>query len=225
MAWLTGNWYGLLPAPFDAVALTGVAICCGLILGAERERKEKAAGLRTMTLVSVGAAVFTMVSMHFGGMAGDPGRIAAQIVSGVGFLGAGAILRGERGVQGLTTAATIWAMAAIGMTVGAGYAGAGLALSAGIVGVLGVAALVEWRYIGPCTMAEATVVFEDNGGKGIVRVNQILDAHRIPVRGRRRETLDDGSTRLTVSYCNTHKHHKDFLANLAGLDEVHLIEI
>ncbi len=102
-----------------------IAILCGIIVGVEREKKEKAAGLRTLTLVTVGAAVFTMISLSVGESQGDPGRIAAQVVSGVGFLGAGAILRGERGVQGLTTAATIWAMAAIGMTVGLGLSGRG----------------------------------------------------------------------------------------------------
>lgn len=118
--WFIGNWYDLIPQPWLALALVTVAILCGAIVGIEREKKEKAAGLRTLTLVTVGSAVFTMISIGLGSAEGDPGRIAAQVVTGIGFLGAGAILRGEKGVQGLTTAATIWAVAATGMTVGWG---------------------------------------------------------------------------------------------------------
>ena len=114
-AWLFGSWYDLLPQPWLAVALAMVAMVSGAIVGIEREKKEKAAGLRTLTLVCVGSAVFTMISIGLGASHGDPGRIAAQVVTGIGFLGAGAILRGERGVQGLTTAATIWAAAATGI--------------------------------------------------------------------------------------------------------------
>lgn len=85
-----------------------VAVVLGALVGYERERAGKPAGVRTHGMVSLGAALFAMVSLEgFGGF-GDPGRVAAQVVSGVGFLGAGAILH-ERGyVQGLTTAASLW---------------------------------------------------------------------------------------------------------------------
>ncbi len=99
-----------------AVALAGV-------LGSEREIAGQAAGLRTHVLVSLGAACFTLVSI-FGfigyGMVQDPGRVAAQIVTGVGFLGAGAIWRSGVSVRGLTTAASIWMAAAVGMMAGSG---------------------------------------------------------------------------------------------------------
>ena len=92
------------------------------MLGAEREFRGHPAGLRTMALISTGACLFTALGLlpEFGGRV-DPTRIAAQIVTGVGFLGAGSILRQGEEVRGLTTAASIWVTASIGMAVGFGY--------------------------------------------------------------------------------------------------------
>ena len=89
------------------------------LIGFEREATGKAAGLRTHAMVGFGAALFTVVSIA-GFNEGDPARVAAQIVTGIGFLGAGAIWRNESNVKGLTTAAGLWAAAAIGMGIGAG---------------------------------------------------------------------------------------------------------
>ena len=98
-----------------------LATALGAIIGYQRERAAKPAGLRTHILICVGAAVFTVVSLYGFGAAADPARVAAGIVAGIGFLGAGAIMRREEGVvAGLTTAATIWAVAAIGLAAGAG---------------------------------------------------------------------------------------------------------
>jgi putative Mg2+ transporter-C (MgtC) family protein len=122
-----------------------VAAGLGAAIGLERELDEKAAGLRTHMLVSVGSALFTLVSaygfadilQHSGSQVLvrlDPSRIAAQIVTGIGFLGAGVIFRQGFTIRGLTTAASLWLVAAIGMAAGAGYwAGAVLATAAGIV--------------------------------------------------------------------------------------------
>jgi putative Mg2+ transporter-C (MgtC) family protein len=89
-------------------------------LGFEREMRQKSAGLRTNILIGVGSALFTLMSYEISGPEGDPGRIAAQIVTGIGFLGAGAIMRTDSGVQGLTTAATVWVNAAVGVAAGGG---------------------------------------------------------------------------------------------------------
>lgn len=96
-----------------------LAIVAGGLIGFEREYRGKTAGLRTIIFICLGATVFTILSLEIGGPA-DPSRIAAAIVSGVGFLGAGAILRGEGQVTGLTTASTIWLAAAVGMGIGSG---------------------------------------------------------------------------------------------------------
>ena len=101
-----------------------VALILGGIIGYDREKKMKSAGIKTNIMICLGATVYTSLSIinltNFNGIS-DPNRITAQIVSGIGFLGAGAIIRGGGGVIGLTTAATIWVVAAIGMTIGIGY--------------------------------------------------------------------------------------------------------
>jgi putative Mg2+ transporter-C (MgtC) family protein len=101
------------------LALAGVL---GGLIGLERELREREAGLRTHLLVSVGAALFTIAGAYgFDSVRVDPTRIAAQIVTGIGFLGAGAIIRQGFSVRGLTTAATLWVVAAVGLASGAGY--------------------------------------------------------------------------------------------------------
>jgi putative Mg2+ transporter-C (MgtC) family protein len=121
------------------------------VIGLEREFREREAGLRTHLLVSLGAALFTIVSAfgfhdvlaHEPGVAVlDPSRIAAQIVSGIGFLGAGAIIRQGFSIRGLTTAATLWVVAAIGMACGAGLYS--LAIMATFVALI---ALWPLRYV------------------------------------------------------------------------------
>jgi putative Mg2+ transporter-C (MgtC) family protein len=106
----------------------------GAAIGIERELRRKPAGLRTNMLIAVGAALFTTVSIQLGAISSTPDRIAAQIVTGIGFLGAGAILRRDRSVHGMTTAATIWVNAAVGMAAGAGeYAMAAVATAITLV--------------------------------------------------------------------------------------------
>jgi len=95
------------------------ACLAGGLIGVEREFRDKSAGFRTLILICLGATLFTMMSPRFAAV-GDPGRIAAGIVSGIGFLGAGVILRDRGRIMGLTTAATIWMTAAIGMAIGGG---------------------------------------------------------------------------------------------------------
>jgi putative Mg2+ transporter-C (MgtC) family protein len=126
------NW------PDDAISI-GIAVLLGTAIGLEREFSGKAAGLRTNVLICLGAAVFTIISKQMGMDTNTTTtRISAQIVTGVGFLGAGAIIRDRGGVLGLTTAATIWLVASIGMSCGAGYYRlAGVATLSAIIVLLG----------------------------------------------------------------------------------------
>jgi putative Mg2+ transporter-C (MgtC) family protein len=106
----------------DDIVKLLLALVLGGLIGWERELYDKPAGFRTNTLICVGSTLFTIFSLKIGTIPGtDSSRIAAQIVSGIGFLGAGAIIRRGEAVLGLTTAATIWFVASIGMGVGAGY--------------------------------------------------------------------------------------------------------
>jgi putative Mg2+ transporter-C (MgtC) family protein len=110
---------------FDLLLKLALAVLLGGAIGIEREIKAKPAGLRTNILICVGAALLSDVSIRIGLVdgqrIGDPGRLAAQIVSGIGFIGAGTIMQGGGMVTGLTSAATIWVVAAIGIAVGAGF--------------------------------------------------------------------------------------------------------
>jgi putative Mg2+ transporter-C (MgtC) family protein len=106
--------------PGDVAQGLLLAAGLGAAIGLEREYRRKPAGLRTNILIAVGSALFTTVSIALAGHGGTPDRIAAQIVTGIGFLGGGAILRSGKSVRGMTTAATIWVNAAIGMAAGAG---------------------------------------------------------------------------------------------------------
>jgi len=98
-----------------------VALVLGAVIGLEREFHRQQAGFRTHALVALGSALFTIVSAYgFSGSSVDPTRIAAQIVSGIGFIGAGTILQYRGNIRGLTTAASLWSVAAVGMAAGAG---------------------------------------------------------------------------------------------------------
>lgn len=109
-----------MPSELEMVLRLLLAAALGAAIGYQRERAGKPAGLRTHVLICVGAALFTIASIYGFGVDADPARLAAGIVAGIGFLGAGAIIRNREHVSGLTTAATIWAVAAIGLAAGAG---------------------------------------------------------------------------------------------------------
>lgn len=107
-----------------------LSIICGGIIGWEREKYHKPAGFRTHILVCIGSALFMMVSIYISNVYGgsDPARIAAQVVTGIGFLGAGTIWMHSGSVRGLTTAATLWTTAGVGLAIGCGfYSGAVIA--------------------------------------------------------------------------------------------------
>jgi putative Mg2+ transporter-C (MgtC) family protein len=109
-----------LPVELVMVLRLLLAAALGAVIGYQRERAGKPAGLRTHVLICTGAALFTIASIYGFGTGADPGRVAAGVVAGIGFLGAGAIIRNREHISGLTTAATIWAVAAIGLAAGTG---------------------------------------------------------------------------------------------------------
>jgi putative Mg2+ transporter-C (MgtC) family protein len=113
-----------LAAQLELTLRLAVALGLGALVGLERELQRQEAGFRTHGVVSLGAAIFTVVSGYaFAGVGSDPTRIAAQIVSGIGFIGAGTIIQSRGGIKGLTTAASLWAVAGVGMAAGAGLYG------------------------------------------------------------------------------------------------------
>ncbi len=120
--------------PFEFSLRLGCALLCGVAIGVERQWRQRTAGLRTYTLVAVGSALFVMLASLTPGDS-SPTRIAGQIVTGIGFLGAGVIMRSGLNVRGLNTASTIWCSSAVGTLAGSGYYWPALAGAAVVLGV------------------------------------------------------------------------------------------
>ena len=182
-----------------------LAAVLGGVIGIERELRDRYAGLRTHLLVSVGSALFTLVSAYgfrdfiYGhGIGYDPTRIAAQVVTGIGFLGAGAIIRQGFTIHGLTTAATLWVAAAIGMTAAAGFYTAAVLATIVALFVLWPLRIVEHRYIARIRSGTVKLGVELKTGASVASVLSLLESRSIAVdnveireeSGGRRVTLD-----------------------------------
>jgi putative Mg2+ transporter-C (MgtC) family protein len=170
-------------------ALLRLAIACGLgaAIGFEREIRDRAAGIRTHLLVSLGSALFTIVSaygFHEFLTSGDnivrtdPTRIAAQIVTGIGFLGAGAIIREGLSIRGLTTAATLWVVAAIGMACGAGYYWPAAAATVLTILALWPLRLLAYRLIEQIKPEENRITVELKEGEPLTRLLALVQKVR-----------------------------------------------
>jgi putative Mg2+ transporter-C (MgtC) family protein len=162
----------------------GLAAVLGGAIGFERELREREAGLRTHLLVSVGAALFTMVSAYAWtdwrfstaeGLVFDPTRIAAQVVTGIGFLGAGAIIRQGLSIRGLTTAATLWVVAAIGMSTGAGYYAAAVITTVLVLVSLWPLRLVAFRISGRFRPEEGRLAVELPAGASAASILEAVE--------------------------------------------------
>jgi len=204
-----------------------VAATCGAIVGLERESRDKPAGLRTLILICLGSTIFTLVSLYLATQKqmADPARLASQIIPGIGFLGAGAIIRARGTVVGLTTGATIWAVAAVGVTIGAGYVVAGVVFTLLILSVLTLAQRMEWIITGRCVHHETTVVYSANHGKTWPRLQTILDNYRVPASRVTHGPLDEGEKTLRTLLCTVHRDHRTILRDLADLPEVLSIDV
>jgi putative Mg2+ transporter-C (MgtC) family protein len=177
-----------------------LAIVLGGIVGLEREALEKPAGFRTHILVTLGAATFTLVSRYgFFGTGADPARVASNIVVGIGFIGAGTIWRHGAGVAGLTTAASLWTVAAIGMAAGSGFYAGALLATALVVVVLHLFARVEHhlprRVVGAGILTMTTV---DRPGQ-LGKIGSILGRHHASIEGVEMSERVDGRVNLQLA--------------------------
>jgi putative Mg2+ transporter-C (MgtC) family protein len=211
-----------------AIRLVAAAALTGAV-GLERELRERAAGLRTHMLVGVGSALFTLVSaygfnafLHSGAnvVRADPSRVAAQIVTGIGFLGAGAIIRQGLSIRGLTTAAGLWVAAAIGMAAGAGYWPAAL-IGTGVV-------LVG---LGPLRLAEGWVMSRRRREGGSLEIDlrpeeplapilAVLERKRASVRRIQLEEGEEGRELRIEVRMPPGVSGRDLVDELTRLDEV-----
>jgi putative Mg2+ transporter-C (MgtC) family protein len=150
-----------------------VGAVLGAVVGLERERHDQPAGLRTHMILVIGATLAMVLSVNLGflfarpGTPADPARLAAQVISGIGFLGAGAILRYGFNVKGLTTAASLWTMAIVGMTVGAGYYLVAVVTTLIILIVLALLDIIEKRFLK--VSASRYITVEADYKKGVVK--------------------------------------------------------
>ena len=158
------NWEQLRMTVPPFMVRCGAAALCGALIGLERELKGKPAGFRTNILICLGAAMYMAAGLlvNEGERSGDPTRIAAQVVTGIGFLGAGCIIQQRGRVVGLTTAATIWVVAAIGIIAGAGFPVLAFIAAAMVLLTLVVLGQIEERFLDPKRSDD----YRDNGNAG-----------------------------------------------------------
>jgi putative Mg2+ transporter-C (MgtC) family protein len=219
-----GDLRQLMPRPYSEIALVATAFLCGALVGFERERGHKPAGLRTLILICVGSAIFTVVSASPSLGGHEPARIAAQIVTGIGFLGAGSILRDRHHISGLTTAATIWACSGIGIVVGAGYAAAGVVLSAAVLITLGWVRRLEVVLNGACQVRRVLIVYQPSQGKTRPRITALLDEAKGHIAIGDDKERPQGLREISVEYCGVHRDHRCVLAQLADVPGVEALE-
>ena len=208
---------------WDLLARLGAAAGLGMAIGIERELRDREAGLRTHVLVSVGSALFTIVSAYGfhdllanGGpvIRADPTRIAAQIVTGIGFLGAGAIIREGLSVRGLTTAATLWGVAAIGMASGAGYYSAAVFGTVIVILALWPLRALAFRVLERARPEEQRIVVELTGATS----DLLAELERRGAHVTHFETADEADRRIvTLELDNV---SEELAAHLADLDYV-----
>ncbi len=165
-----------------------IAVLIGMIVGAEREYRNKDAGLRTVTLIAIGSCLFTLMSITISTDTHD--RIASNIVTGIGFLGGGVIFKSESGVNGLTTAATVWMTAALGMTVGSGNMHVAWIGTAVVLVVLFSFTLLE-KLIDKTNQVYHYTVVVINAAENIDRIQQLMKNNRLTYRLERQSKNQD----------------------------------
>lgn len=215
--WL-GDVHQIAAAHWAGVISTVAAILCGALIGAERQRAQKPAGMRTLILICLGSAIFTQASLLIAGgvVAADRGRIAAQVVSGIGFLGAGAIIR-ERGLLiGVTTGAGIWATAAVGVVLGSGHIAAGIFFTILIVVTLAGARAFDRVVMGPCRIKTLRLVYDPADGRTRWKIQSILDGHQHDYEVTFAQPEEDRHE-ARIEYCASHRDHRTFLGALVTL--------
>ena len=204
-----------------------LALLLGGIVGFEREAEGRAAGLRTHILVSVGSCLIMLTSLHIfdiyqGVAACDPGRIAAGVVTGIGFLGAGTILRYRASVIGLTTAASLWAVAAVGLAVGSGFYAGGIVATLLIISTLEIVSKLEYKIIRRHWYKTLELHIGSIDENLLQKIRDILAFHNVQIRDFEVEKITDRKEsilRLDIKL-TTKRANDNIIIELLKLDEV-----
>jgi putative Mg2+ transporter-C (MgtC) family protein len=210
----------LLPSELVAHALIKLMIAAtlGALIGLERQISRSPAGLRTNMFMCLGSTLFTILSFAYSDGTNDHTRIAAQVVTGIGFIGAGTILRSKVGVTGLTTAATIFVVAAVGMAVGGGeYL---IAVYATLIVILGLQVLgrLETRF----NLKAVTFEYEVKGKDAVgvmSQVNDALESNHL-IMDHVQFATADGHYRVQFSVEALHDRHQVFMQRLQNSDKI-----
>jgi putative Mg2+ transporter-C (MgtC) family protein len=186
---------------WEVLIRLAVATALGGIIGYQRERMEKPAGFRTHTLVALGSSLMMLVSVYpFLGQQADPSRIAAGVITGMGFLGAGTIIRQGSIVRGLTTAASLWVASGIGLAVGVGYYFAALVTTGLVFGILTVLKRIEIGLVAPRGLRSLIVTTVDRPGQ-IGKIGSALGRLKVDIRHIELETApeEEAIVKMVVS--------------------------
>lgn len=191
-----------------------LAIFCGGLIGWERQGKHKPAGLRTNMLICLGACLYTLLSImigadHFkevGGIQADPARIAAQIVTGIGFLGGGMIIQSGGSISGLTSAATVWVVAAIGVGIGAGYPVMATAFTITVYLTLSVLSVFEHTLLGKMFVYRASILMPKNDNQSRSDVIQLFKEVDIEILQLNLSEQDEKRLVDVIYYCSEQRN-------------------
>jgi putative Mg2+ transporter-C (MgtC) family protein len=213
---------GLLPETLLRLILAAIL---GGLIGLERQIKQRPAGLRTNMFICFGAAMFTVLSDQLAGeFHAERTRIAAQVITGIGFIGAGSILRDKAGVTGLTTAATLFVVASIGMACGGGFYALAAFATALILLALLVLGWLERRFSLKPLPVNYSIVTEKPSEEIVNEVNALVDECDASIRGMRLGRID-GKVRMTFVVDGTQIEHKQLAERFLLSANLHNFEV
>lgn len=224
------NSFGTLWLPIGFKVM--VSILCGGIIGLERELKHKPAGLRTNILICLGATLYTTLSIVISnpngiseaGHGGDPARIAAQIVSGIGFLGGGMIIQSGGSVLGLTSAATVWVVAAIGVCIGVGFPIIAFIFTVTVFFTLYVLSKVDNKVFGKLHCYEAWITLKHTDTAARAKVMEAFQQSDLELN-RLMVTETEQSCQIKAKYFSTEARHLRMQAALWSVPTVERIDV
>ena len=207
------------------------AMIVGTVIGIEREYTHRPAGMRTHILVALGACAVMITGQlifaqyHVYGAVPDPARLAAQVITGVGFLGAGTILREGANVKGLTTAASLWSVACLGIAAGGGYYTVALAGMVFIFITLTLFEYIQHKLVKPKAVRDYVLQVSDVADAMEV-VHALAEKYKCQLSGFRAETLSDGYRLFFRVQFSSHKHHpREFFEGLTNAESIRVTAI
>ena len=217
--------------PIEWISRLLVAALCGIIIGIEREINRKAAGIRTNAMICMGACLYvlaadlmiarlaTLSAAHY---SVDPSRMAGQVVVGMGFIGAGTIIQSRGRITGLTSAATMWVVAAIGIVVGIGYPIFGLVVTAITVVILFALGRLEFLILGKCTTTQVRLSFQDRveTWDAITHICRVYSKNTDAFPRFRTTVAGKSLCFLDIAYCDVHPSHREFVLELLKIPDV-----